>query len=138
MNPLISLIQDEEGDWNLAKALVADETGEEEAETPSGDGGAIGQIGQIGIDVLLGAFSIQQATIEIARADQDPAAPYRLHDINLEAHASFDDEQLNAALDRFVVGIAAAPTPALSIEAAAAVHGPLDMLDGWCRLCMIF
>ena len=121
--PVVRLVQDAAGNWNLVKALVPDATqaaGTHKDNTPGAG---------VGMDVVLNAFSIHNATIEIALAERAAASPYRLHDMTLEAHAGLEGERLHAVLDRFAVTIAAAPLPPLNIVASAAIHGGLDKLS---------
>ena len=115
--PVVRMVQDEAGHWNLVQALVPDTT--REAAPPPG----------AGIGVVLGAVTIHNATVELVLAGQDPASPYRLHDMTLEAHAELEGERLHAVLDRFAVTIAAPPAPPLNIVASAAIHGGLDKLS---------
>lgn len=113
--PIVRLIRDEAGNWNLIQALVPN-TAQDAGATP-------------GAGLVLGALTIHDATIEIALADQDTAAPYRLHDMTLTAHAALEGGRLNAAIDRLAIRIAAAPAPPLDLVASASVHGDLENLS---------
>ena len=120
--PVVQLVQDEAGTWNLVKALVPDAT--QEAGTHEDDTLGAG----VGVDVVLNACTILNAAVEITLANQDSVSPYRLHDMTLEAHAGLAGDQLHAVLDSFAVTLAGAPAPPLSVVASAAIHGDLDKL----------
>ena len=115
--PVVRLTQDEAGQWNLVQALAPD-TAREAAPPPGA-----------GIGVVLGAVTIHNATVELVLAGQDPASPYRLHAMSLEAQAALEGGQLHVVCDRFAASIAAAPAPPLQLVASVAVRGDLENLS---------
>ena len=110
--PIVRLTQNEAGNWNLIQAFVPDT--------------ARGADSSPGVGVVLGAVTIHNAAVELVLVDH---APYRLHDLTLEARARLEGDQLQVVCDRLTTSIAAAPAPRLSLAAAAAVHGDLEHLS---------
>ncbi len=115
--PVVRMVQDEVGQWNLVQALVPD-TAQEAAPPPGA-----------GIGIVLGAVTIHNAAVELVLAGQDPASPYRLYDMTLEARAALEGGQLHVVCDRFAASIAAAPAPPLQLIASMAVRGDLENLS---------
>ena len=110
--PVVRLTQDEAGNWNLVQALVPD-SAQEAGSSP-------------GVGVVLGAVTIHNAAVEFILADH---APYRLHDLTLEARARLEGDQLQVVCDRLATSITAAPAPPLSLVASASIHGDLEHLS---------
>ncbi len=110
--PVVRLVQDEEGNWNLVQAFVPDTTRETDSSP--------------GVSIVLGAVAIHNAAVEIVPASH---FPYRLRDTTLEARARLEGDQLQVVCDRFATGITAAPVPPLYLVASAAVRGNLENLS---------
>ena len=110
--PVVRLTQDEAGHWNLVQALVPD-TAPEADSSP-------------GVGLVLGAVTLHNAAVEIVPAGH---APYRLRAMTLEARATLEGDQLQVVCDRFATDIIAAPAPALSLVASAAIRGDPEHLS---------
>ena len=113
--PTVRLAQDTQGNWNLVKAFVPDpveKTGTEEDEA----------VGDIGISVLLSALHVRQATIEIVLAGQEDNRPYRLTQIDLDAHAALDGDRIAATLDYFSAQLDASPLPPLTVRVSTTLQ----------------
>ena len=115
--PVVRVVQDEEGNWNLVQAFVPDTTRETDSSP--------------GVSIVLGAVTIHNAAVELVPAGQDPASPYRLHDMTLEARAALEGGQLHIVCDRFATGITEAPVsaPPLNLAASMSMHGDLENLS---------
>ena len=110
--PVVRLTQDGAGKWNLVQALVPDPAQEADPSP--------------GVGLVLGAVTIHHAAVEIVPAGH---APYRLHDLTLEARAALEGDQLQLVCDRFATSMTAAPAPPLHLVASLSVHGDLENLS---------
>ena len=110
--PIVRLIQDEAGNWNLVQAFIPD-TAQEAGPSP-------------GVGVVLGAVTIHNAAVEFILTDH---SSYRLYDLTLEARATLEGDQLHVVCDRLATSITAAPAPPLNLVASVSVHGDLEHLS---------
>jgi len=110
--PVVRLAQDEAGNWDLVQAFVPDT--------------AQGADSSPGVAVVLGAVTIHNATVELVLVDH---APYRLHEMTLEARAALEGDQLQVVCDRFATSMTAAPAPPLNLVASASIYGDLEHLS---------
>ncbi len=125
--PVVRLSQDEAGTWNLVRALLPETTGPEITEPETTGPDTTQEAGPSpGLGLVLGAITIHNATVELILAGH---APYRLHNLTLEARAALEGGRLQLVCDRLATRIAAAPAPPLSLVAAVSVHGDLDNLS---------